>query len=327
VPIAILLAVPFFALVLAFTLQGMHQGANSWLGPLLAGIVHPRKSFWGKALSIALLPFGPLKQAALNVFYAVEHTITLAATHAMGTAAHWLHGLAAVEQLSQRAIVSFMEAAAADFVRGWTVVLPREVHKVTRPINRKATRAAARAAAAAAAVAALRRWARRVVAHELRPAIHRLTHAVDVTLPRALGRLRTRVGRVETQLRKPSRVWLRRIAAAMWLSYLAGAAVKLLARRFPWLFCRKISDKRTGIGRKLCGMNQDLLDWVFIGTLALNSPFTLEDFARQAVVALDLFVDGLDTILQDIHLAQPDYLGGTAGGLPGAFADYLDGTD
>jgi hypothetical protein len=284
----LLLAIPFFALALAVTLQGMSRGSSDWLSPLLAAIVHPNKRFWGRVLHLTLLPFGPLKVAALNAYYAVLHTLSHAAAHALAYVTHFLHGLLALERAYQDALVRFELAVAHGFEVGFGNVLPREIGQATRPISRRAERAWKKAAAAAAAAAAARHWFAHLYGHVIRPAIHHLSHAVDVAIPHSLAGLRHRIRDVETQLSRPTRRWLRRIAAAMWLAYLAGAVTRLLARRFPWLFCRKVGN----VGRTVCSLNADLFEAIisvvrFADELEhfFNSPLPgLDESPREIVI-------------------------------------------
>src|SRR5205814_6090636 len=79
-----------------------------------------------------------------------------------------------------------------------------------------------------------------LIAHRILPAIRAAERAIAVTIPRELGRIRHRVGTLEDRLTHPSRAWLKRIARAMWGVALLGLVVRVLARRFPWLFCRQV---------------------------------------------------------------------------------------
>jgi hypothetical protein len=177
-----------------------------------------------------------------------------------------------------------------------TVVLPRELHRVTRPISRKASKALAGALAAGLAVRHLRHYVERLYTHTIRPAIRHAEHAIDVTIPRDLGRIRSRIRDAERSITHPSTRWLRRTAAAMWGAALLGLMVRTLARRFPWLFCRKVKN----VGGRICGLDPGLLESLLLDTVLITGTVSVVAFARElqaiegeAVSLLGAFIDEL----------------------------------
>src|SRR5204863_9008550 len=80
----------------------------------------------------------------------------------------------------------------------------------------------------------------------------------------------------EDRFTHPSRAWLKRIARSMWGVALFGLLIRVLARRFPWLFCRKVS----GVGRRLCGLDQDLLNALLLDTVLIAGTISVVEFAR-----------------------------------------------
>ena len=84
------------------------------------------------------------------------------------------------------------------------------------------------------------------------------------------------VGTLEHELAHPSRAWLKRLARSMWAVALFGLLVRFLVRRFPWLFCRKVSS----VGKRLCGLDQDLLNALLLDTVIISGSISVVEFAR-----------------------------------------------
>jgi hypothetical protein len=265
--------------------------AKVWLEPLLASTATRRG---GGILRILDIPGRAIRSIAGSAFSAVTHSISVAASHRMGTLARWFHAAGSLVLGTSWAVAHFAGDMAWSIERLATVVLPREIGRATRPISRRATRALAGALAAGLAVRHLRRHLDRLYAHTIRPAIRHATHAVDVTLPRELGRIRTGLRRVEHEITHPSTRWLRRTAAAMWGAALLGLMVRTLARRFPWLFCRKVKN----VGNRLCGLDSDLLSSLLLDTVLIAGTVSVVQFARelQAIEgeAVDLLAGFID---------------------------------
>jgi hypothetical protein len=276
-----LVLLPLFGVALSFlvlfvVLYGMHKGSNSWLNPLLAGIVPRKRGFWGVVLTVGGLLAAPLVNAALRVFHSVSHAISIAASHQMGPTNSWLHAHTGRETLITHAHARFMSEVATGFERGFEIKVPRDIRKKTGPIAKKAGAALGLAGLTAAA---LRRYAHgidRLLHEKVVPQIRHLTHAVDHTLPRELGRTRARVRGLEEKVAHPSRAWTRRLAHAMWAAALLGLLVKWLARRFPWLFCRKVSN----IGKRACGLDAGLLESLLADTLVIAGAVSLVEFTH-----------------------------------------------
>lgn len=266
---------------------------KAWLEPLLASTATRRG---GGILRILDLPGKAIRGIAGSAFSAVAHSISVAATHRMAPLARWFHAAGSLALGSAWAIGHFAGDMAYSVERLATVVLPREIGRATRPISRRATRALSRALAAGLAVTALRRYLNRLYSHTIRPAIRHLTHAVDVAIPRALGGIRSRLRDIEHEIAHPSTRWLRRTAVAMWGAALLGLVVRTLARRFPWLFCRKVKN----VGGRICGLDSGLLESLLLDTVLISGTISVVAFAEelQAVegAAVDLLAGFIDEL-------------------------------
>jgi hypothetical protein len=260
----------------------------------------------GGIIKIITLPLRLIARVVTPGVNYIAHELSKAASHVMHPLAHWLDDVTAWVYGDAVAVGDFAESAAHGFARTTTVVLPREIGKATRPISRKAAAAWAAAAAAAAALARYKRATDHLIHGQLLPQIHRLTHALDVTIPHALGGIRSRVGEVETQLAHPTRVWLRRLMYALLAAGLLGEITRVIARKFPWLFCRQVK----GVGKRICSLDSDLLQSLLADTLLFTGAFSIvafghsvEEFEAVATPAIKGFVTEVS------GLAGSDYLG------------------
>lgn len=287
------LAVGFEVIAAAVVLLVLAMTVKTWLEPQISSTSTHQG---GRILRILDIPGKAIRGVAASAFNAVSHRLSVAATHQMHPLARWLHALGSLAIGSAWAVGHFAADTAYAVERLATVVLPREIHEVTRPIGRKASKALAGALAAGLAARHLRHYVNRLWTHEIRPGLHRLEHAVDVTLPRKLGRIGVRVRDLERDFTHPSTRWLRRTALAMWAATLAGLMVRTLARRFPWLFCRQVKK----VGGRLCGLDPSLLDSLLLDALVLTSGISVVTFAKELQAleheALVLVAAGIDEL-------------------------------
>lgn len=267
------LALGFPEVVVIVGLLVLALTAKSWLEPLLASTA-TRKG--GTIARIIDIPGSLIRGVAASAFSRVTHSISTAAMHRMHPLARWFHAAGSLVIGTSWAISRFAEDTAYSIEHLATVTLPREIHAATRPIGHRASKALAGALAAAAAARHLRRYLDRLYGHTIRPALHHLEHAVDVTIPRSLGRVGLRVRDVERTLTHPSTKWLRRTAAALWGAALLGLMVRTLARKFPWLFCRQVGN----VGKRICGLDSSLLQSLLLDTLAIASVISVVEMAE-----------------------------------------------
>jgi hypothetical protein len=270
------LAIPILAmgaLLSTLVLWGMLQGSQSWLTTLLTRLAHPQGNFITKA---ALYPFTKAVQGVLSIVHTVEHTISIAAVHGMSAVAHWFDGLARWALYNATAAANFADETARAFERLVAHTIPHIVAKaIAIPLHE--VRVGLRHTEAE--LAQLRRYARgidRLVHHTIWPAILRLAHAVDVTLPRSLGRVRARVGAAERAISNPSARWVKAIWKRGWILVGAGLMLRFLVKKFPWLFCRNT----TAAARAVCGMDSLLLDALLLETVALTGSISVVEFAK-----------------------------------------------
>jgi hypothetical protein len=274
----------------------------------------------GGIIRIITLPISLLERVVTPGLNFVTHELSKAASHYMHPLARFFGGLALWTEQNAIAVGRFAEQTAIGFERMTTMVLPREIGRAVRPVERKAAKALGLAGLTAAALLRLRHRLEHALYHDVLPRLHRLTHAIEVTIPRDFGRVERRVKDVETQLSKPTRAWLRRLMYALLAAGLLGEITKVVAKRFPWLFCRKVKT----VGKRICSVDQDLFDWLLAGALIVSGPISLQTFARDAVEATDFFVVALSQLISDLIPEAEDYLGAPSGPIPSGFVDYLD---
>jgi hypothetical protein len=297
------LVIPFGVVLIGLVLLGLALTVKIWANAMIRVVAaHPH----GGIKRIITLPLRLIDRVVTPGINYVTHELTKAASHYMHPLAHWFNALADWSLANAVAVGLFAERTALAFERLTTVVLPREIGKATRPISRKAQAAWAAAAAAAAALAHYRRVTNHLIHGQLLPQLHRLAHALDVTIPHALGDIRARVRDVETQLSKPSRAWLRRLAGLLWASYLLGLLLRTLARRFPWLFCRQVQ----GVGKRICSLDSGLLQSLLADTLVIAGLISVVDFAKEVESFMDVATPAIKGFVRETTgLTPTDYLG------------------
>jgi hypothetical protein len=304
------LAIPILALgalLSTLVLWGMLQGSQSWLTTLLTRLAHPQGNFITKA---ALYPFTKAVEGVLSIIHSVEHTISVAAVHGMSAVAHWFDGLARWTLYNATVAGNFAEETARAFERLTAHTIPRIVAKaIAVPLHeiRIGLRHLERE------LEQLRRYARgidRLVHHTIWPAILRLAHAVDITLPRTIGRVRARVGAAERAISHPSSRWVKAIWKRGWILVGASLMVRFLVRKFPYLFCRNV----TKVAKTVCGWPNLLADLLLGEALAA---FVITDLC-DVVVAIEKVAEGFDPVLRAMVTGGEDFLPHCGGNLPSA---------
>jgi hypothetical protein len=297
------LVIPFGVILIGLVLLGLALTVKIWANAMVRVFAAGNS---GGVLRIITLPLRLIERVVTPGINYVTHELTKAASHYMHPLAHWFTSLADWSFSNAVAVGLFAERTALGFERLTTVVLPREIGKATRPISRKAQAAWAAAAAAAAALAHYRRVTNHLLHGEIIPGLKHAAHAVDVTLPRAIGRVGSRVGQLERDLTNPSTKWLRRIAAAMWITTLLGLMLKVLARRFPWLFCRQVKS----VGNRVCSLDSGLLQSLLADTLVIAGLISVVDFAKEVESFMDVATPAIKGFVRETTgLTPTDYLG------------------
>jgi hypothetical protein len=268
------LVIPFAALLAAIIILGLAITVQVWAKAMLHVFAAGRG---GGIIRIITLPLTLIARIVTPGVNFVTHELTKAGSHLMHPLAHWFDGLAEWSLANAVAVGLFAERTAIAFERVTTVVLPREIGRRVKPVEKKAAKALGLAGLTAAA---LRRYAHgidRLLHRDVLPRLHRLTHAIDVTIPRELGRVRSRVGQLEHDLTHPSSTWLKRIGEALWAASLLGLLIRTLARRFPWLFCRQVK----AVGNRVCGLDSGLFQSLLLDTLVIGGTISIVEFAKE----------------------------------------------
>lgn len=208
--------------------------------------------------------------------------------------ARWFAALNAVVVGHSRAVAAAEEMTAYAFERLRHVVIPRATGKAVAPVKAQA-RTAKRAADHAASRAAHANTAVTHLGATVKPQLRAHAHAIDVTLPGRIAGVRDRVGQVEHELEHPKRSLLKRWAGLLWAAGLAGLVVRTLTRRFPWLFCRKTQT----IGKRLCGLDDSLLQGLLDSTLALAGVLSIVEFVRDAQAIEGAAIDSFAAVIRE----------------------------
>jgi hypothetical protein len=296
------LVIPLIPLLMGLILIGLYLTAQVWAKAMAELIAAGNQ---GGILHILTLPLRLIHRVVEPGVNYVVHKLTVSASHYMHPIARWFDGLSEFALGSAVAVGLFAERTALAFERLTTHVLPREIGRAVRPVERKALKALGLAGLTAAALHHLARQLRHLIYHDVLPRIAHFAHAIEVAIPREFGRIETRVKRVETQLSKPTRAWLRRLMFAMLAAGLLGQFVKVLAKKFPWLFCRKV----TNVGRRICGLDPDLLNSLIADTLLIAGSISVVQFAGAVNDFTTITTPAIQGFLAETTgLAPQDYL-------------------
>lgn len=292
---------PIAALFAFVVVYGMERANRQWLEPLVVALSHPQGSFLTR---VALKAVGALVKGLSFVLRFVTHHLSVAASHAIAPVTAWVSGLAALVTNVVTTSADFAGSTAYAIERLAAHTIPHEVHKVRVELKHGIDELRH---AEAQAVAKLRAYAHgidRIVTHDVLPKIRAAEHAIAVTIPHDLAGIRHRVGSLSHDLEHPSRRWLRRIAASMWGLALFGLLVKFLARRFPWLFCRKVKS----VGNRLCSLDQDLLNSLLADTLLIPGTISLIAFAEELQRYEGDILRLVEGFVDELGFAPEDYL-------------------
>jgi hypothetical protein len=276
VPLALpALALTLGVVVLWFVLDGMHQGSNTWLRTLLEEYTKPRGSFVKRAVTA---PLRAVARGVLRVEQVVRAAIASALLASGAAVASWLHGLGVLALGIAHEIEELGKGIEAGIVGLTTVWIPRYVRRALAPVERLArsgyrlglrTRAELRADA--------RRLGRGIdrlrerydhlakvrvkgieegIRTNIRPRLKAQERATARTRTRDIPALDARVTELDRLLRGGVSLRLSRLEKLLGIGALTGAVVRVLAKRFPWLFCRNVGK----LGRAVCGLNANTLN-------------------------------------------------------------------
>lgn len=190
----------------------------------------------------------------------------------------WFVALGTLILHTFRGLGAFAEATERAIAHLTTVVVPREAHRaaakplgVARSAARTGSHALARARSAEAEAERLFGRARR--------GIDALRHDVTRTIPREIHRVRAAEKALEREIPAGLKGRLRALERAVAFGSLAAVVLRVLARRFPWLFCRKVKTA----GQLVCGLDNDLFNAILQDALLIGGTVSLVEFAREMV--------------------------------------------
>jgi hypothetical protein len=272
VPLILVPAIGFAILLTCLVLAGMQQGGPYWLKSWLDSMMHPHANWLTRQ---ALRPLAAIAHAALWIYHQVMHALSVAASHSMHQVAHWFDGLANTIVHASTVTGDFAADVAHGFERVVHQTIPHAIHRALVPVWRGIDHLERDFHHLAQRLTHFARGIDRLIAHRILPAIRAAEHAIAVTIPRELGRIRARERAAERAIRHPSRAWIKRIWRAGWVLVGAGLMVRFLTRKFPYLFCRN----STNALKAVCGMDTSLLTALLAGTVALNE-VNLREFCR-----------------------------------------------
>lgn len=283
----LLVAAPL--ILAALVIYGMNAGNQNWMQSVYDAwerrhlqmpptLVKTLKSF---------VPFGIRRAVGEARASLSRYTVA-----SMGALVVWLNGADNLLKGIFLGHYSFAAAVAGAIERIRTVELPFEVQRGVAPVRRsarealrRATRALARARAARLAAAA---------ATGIAIGVGRRSRAADRRIERALERFRNRFRTVERTLRRHAGS-LR--ALRRWASYaaIAGVVMRVLARRLPWLFCRRVKRWNTN----MCRVNDDWITAWLEGSLILWGGLSIEEFVRDAQGLAGFTVAQIENLIRE----------------------------
>jgi hypothetical protein len=296
VPLLAVSGLLFFACV-----YGMERANRAWLVPTAAALAHSQGSFIKR---VALKTLGYLLSGISFVVRYVTHHLSVAASHAIAPVTAWVAGLAHWLTVVMTTAADFAGTTAYAIERLATHTIPHEAHKVRVELKHGIDRLARLEAEAQAKLRAYARGIDRLVTHNVLPKVRAAEHAIAVTIPRDIAGVRHRVGGLAHDLEHPRKAWLRRVATSMWGLAIFGLLVKFLARRFPWLFCRKVKS----VGNRLCSLDQDLLNSLLTDTLLIGGTISLIAFAEELQRAEGEILGYVERFVDELGVAPEDYL-------------------
>lgn len=248
---------------------------------------------WEQIRSNAFTLFGVAGLAGKAAQKTIAAVISRYAGAKLAALVAWFDGLTMLVRGIEGTLLSYAATTADAIDNLARVVFPNAIATAVKPVGRTARQAlrearrgyslarAARAKAAAAAAAAA-------------AGLTRIRHRVgelDASLRWARDRVRgltDRVGRISARLSK--------VEKAVAFAALAGVVVKVLARRFPWLFCRRTNL----LGKRVCGMDADYLEALLGTALVVTSALSLAEMARALRGPTGLVSDALPNLIREL---------------------------
>lgn len=188
----------------------------------------------------------------------------------------WLSDLSTLLHYTYKLLGDLATSTEARIAHIVAVEIPREVAKGAADARARARSAVATAHHALREARAAQADAERLFGRAMR-GIDYLKREVTQTIPRELDRIRTAEQTLEREIPAGLRSRLKTLEKAVAFGAIAAVVLRVLAKRFPWLFCRKVKTA----GKLVCGMDEDLFGALLTDALLLAGTFSLAEFARE----------------------------------------------
>lgn len=247
------------------------------------------ESRWAEVFAPLTSALGFLNKGQRWVWNQLVAVVSRAAGASIRALADWFWALEGLAADAARSVASLAETVADAFEHALTVTVP---HAIKRAVTYEA-------GLRRIADEQLRRYARgidRLVRDHVLPRVRAAEKAITVTIPRefqrAWARDRAIAGRIPHALTRR----LSRLEKITTVVAIGGVVVRVLARRFPWLFCRKTNL----IGKRLCGLDADLLDAVLLGTLVVWSGFSIVEAVKDLQKIEDEALAVMKSIIREL---------------------------
>jgi hypothetical protein len=277
------------------TETGSIMGLLLWLAEQFA---RPRFGIPGHTKRL----LGPIADAIEWVAYSIEDLLVASVGFFDAPVARFWYLLAEVPAQTGVALASFAYHTARKFVWVENVALPAIKREAINAVTKGWIFGPAAAVAIGLIVKPLLKDARDLlsawVTKQLTPvrsAANAAYHEATVALPRTIGRVGGRVGRLE---RDATHIRARLRRAEAYLTA-AGAAVLFLTAikhlRMRWLRCSNVGR----VGKHVCVMNPDLLEDLLLGTLAVAGTISLVETAKDLQGITGAAVDFTHTLIRE----------------------------
>lgn len=127
--------------------------------------------------------------------------------------------------------------------------------------------------------------------------IKALHHAIDVTLPKEIGRIGAGEKALEREIPVGLRSRLKSLEKYVFGGAIVGLIIRTLARRFPWLFCRNVQN----VGKRVCGMNQNLLQALLADTAVISGAISIVELAKACQALTPVVESALKDFIAEVQ--------------------------
>lgn len=321
----------FKKLTTAGAMLGLLYTMGHFTRPLLKATATQHKPWLLRLIDWTLDRFKSVIDSGANY---VQHHLSKGALHAQPELGQTLHWLADEADALYADVATLAHTTALGFGRVAHHAIPKALHREIVPIKRQQRKLRVGLITTAHDVESIRRFNNENVPRHGKQRMnkleHRLYHHDEPILGRTANlakKARTEAHRARDEAHRAHWTWAFAGAVPAFLYALRRLKLQTLLCRnnkeFSSELCASAPGRGQRWGRYMRRLHGGWLDVLLAGT-ALLSPFSLQDFARECVVAADFFTESLAALLNELSLGGPDYLGASSGPIPSTFADYLD---